>query len=141
MWIGFPSDAELWEDDLVPAQFEVAAFAEAIHADGAGEEVWLVAADDAAAAKARALAPVRDASSSSRSATSGCATPARSSSAAARTAARRASASTAGATNMTSQGDDSIGERLAAAAGLPYAKADWVLEGGAIDGDGTRQCS
>ena len=43
-------------------------------------------------------------------------------------------------------GDDSIGERLASAAGLPYAKADWILEGGAIDGDGsgtvltTEQC-
>jgi agmatine deiminase len=43
-------------------------------------------------------------------------------------------------------GDDSIGERLAKAASLPYAKADWILEGGAIDGDGsgtlltTRQC-
>ena len=29
VWIGFPSDADLWEDDLVPAQFEVAAFAKA----------------------------------------------------------------------------------------------------------------
>ena len=44
------------------------------------------------------------------------------------------------------QGDDSIGERLAAAAGMTFAKADWVLEGGAIDGDGsgtfltTEQC-
>ena len=43
-------------------------------------------------------------------------------------------------------GDDSIGERLAAPAGLPFAKADWILEGGAIDGDGsgtvltTEQC-
>jgi agmatine deiminase len=43
-------------------------------------------------------------------------------------------------------GDDSIGERLAAAGGLPFAKAAWVLEGGAIDGDGsgtvitTEQC-
>jgi len=43
-------------------------------------------------------------------------------------------------------GDDSIGERLARAVGLPYSKADWILEGGAIDGDGsgtvltTEQC-
>ena len=43
-------------------------------------------------------------------------------------------------------GDEGIGERLAASAGLDFAKADWVLEGGAIDGDGsgtvitTEQC-
>src|SRR6185503_14729652 len=44
------------------------------------------------------------------------------------------------------EGDQDIGERLARAAGLEFAKADWVLEGGAIDGDGagtvltTEQC-
>ena len=44
------------------------------------------------------------------------------------------------------EGDQDIGERLAERAGLPFAKADWVLEGGAIDGDGsgcvvtTEQC-
>jgi agmatine deiminase len=43
-------------------------------------------------------------------------------------------------------GDDSIGERLAASASLPYSKAGWILEGGAIDHDGsgivitTEQC-
>ncbi len=37
VWIGFPSDPDLWEDDLAPAQAEVAAFATAVHADGAGE--------------------------------------------------------------------------------------------------------
>ena len=57
MWIGFPSDADLWEDDLVPAQFEVAAFAKAIHAEGAGEEVWLVAADDDGRRRRRASSP------------------------------------------------------------------------------------
>jgi agmatine deiminase len=43
-------------------------------------------------------------------------------------------------------GDQDIGERLARQAGLPFTGADWVLEGGAIDGDGsgtvitTEQC-
>jgi agmatine deiminase len=43
-------------------------------------------------------------------------------------------------------GDQDIGERLAKHAALPYAKAGWVLEGGAIDHDGsgtvvtTEQC-
>ena len=57
VWIGFPSAADLWLDDLAPAQAEVAAFAEAVHADGKGEAVWLVAADEIAAAEARRLAP------------------------------------------------------------------------------------
>ena len=43
-------------------------------------------------------------------------------------------------------GDDTIGERLAGHASLPYAQATWILEGGAIDHDGsgtvitTEQC-
>jgi agmatine deiminase len=35
------------------------------------------------------------------------------------------------------QGDQDIGRRLARTAGLAFEKADWVLEGGAIDHDGT----
>ncbi|HVJ71009.1 MAG TPA: agmatine deiminase family protein, partial [Sphingomicrobium sp.] len=57
VWIGFPSAADLWEDDLAPAQAEVAAFAAAVHAEGAGEKVWLVAADQTAADVAHRLAP------------------------------------------------------------------------------------
>jgi agmatine deiminase len=136
VWIGFPSDADLWEDDLIPAQFEVAAFAKAIHADGAGEKIWLVAANDVAAAKARSLAPfatviverfgdiwLRDTGAIVTG--SG--------------ADRRAQGFrfNGWGDKYDLQGDDSIGERLAVAAGIPYAKADWVLEGGAIDGDGT----
>jgi len=34
-------------------------------------------------------------------------------------------------------GDRTIGAELAMAAGLPVAQADWILEGGAVDGDGT----
>ena len=136
VWIGFPSDAELWEDALVPAQFEVAAFAKAIHAEGAGEAVWLVAADDVAAAKARELAPfasviverigdiwLRDTGTILTG--SG--------------ATRRAQGFrfNGWGDKYDLQGDDSIGERLAKAAGMTFTKADWVLEGGAIDGDGT----
>ena len=136
VWIGFPSDAELWEDALVPAQFEVAAFARAIHAEGAGEAVWLVAADDVAAAKARELAPfasviverigdiwLRDTGTILTG--SG--------------ATRRAQGFrfNGWGDKYDLQGDDSIGERLAKAAGMTFTKADWVLEGGAIDGDGT----
>ena len=34
-------------------------------------------------------------------------------------------------------GDQTIGAQLAGDAGLPLETADWILEGGAIDGDGT----
>ncbi len=145
VWIGFPSHPELWEGDLEPARAEVAAFARAVHADGAGEQVWLVAADDAAAAEARRLAPfahvivesfgdiwLRDTGAIV------CGTGAD----------RRAQGfgfnGWGGKYNL--EGDGSIGEGLSRAASLPYSKADWVLEGGAIDGDGsglfitTEQC-
>ena len=35
------------------------------------------------------------------------------------------------------EGDQTIGTELARDAGLPLETADWILEGGAIDGDGT----
>ena len=136
VWIGFPSAADLWEDDLAPAQEEVAAFANAVHAGGAGEQVWLVAADELSAAEARRLSPsssvivepfgdiwLRD----TGAIVCGSGPD------------RRAQGfgfnGWGGKYDLP--GDDSIGERLAALAALPYAKADWILEGGAIDGDGT----
>jgi len=145
IWIGFPSDRTLWADDLTPAQAEVAAFARAIDAEGKGEAVWLVAADEAAATVARKLAPfarvilepfgdiwLRD--------TGAIVT----GSGKARRAQGFGFNGWGGKYDLP--GDDSIGERLAAEAGLTYAKADWILEGGAIDGDGsgtfitTEQC-
>ncbi|MEQ7872483.1 agmatine deiminase family protein [Sphingomonas sp. ASV193] len=145
VWIGFPSHAELWEDDLVPAQREVAAFATAVHADGAGEEVRLVAASEEAAEAARTLAPFatviverfgdiwfRDTG------------PIVVGGAAERRAQGFGFNGWGGKYDL--DGDDGIGARLAASADLPYARADWILEGGAIDGDGsgtfvtTEQC-
>ena len=135
VWIGFPSHPELWEDDLPAAQAEVAAFAAAVHADGAGEQVRLVAANDDAAAEARRLAPfatviverfgdiwLRDTG------------PIVLGSGGLRRAQGFGFNGWGGKYDLP--GDDSIGERLAGVA-LPYRKADWILEGGAIDGDGT----
>jgi agmatine deiminase len=55
VWIGFPSAADLWLEDLEPAQEQVAAFARAVHADGKGETVRLICANEEAAERAVAL--------------------------------------------------------------------------------------
>lgn len=56
VWIGFPSDVDLWLDDLEGAQAEVAAFARAVHAGGRGEKVQLACANGLAEEAAHALA-------------------------------------------------------------------------------------
>jgi agmatine deiminase len=136
MWIGFPSDPELWVEDLAPAQAEVAALAYALHADGKGEEIILVAADPEAAEEARRLAPlatvIEQAFGDIWLRDTG---PIVLGSAGERRAQGFGFNGWGGKYDL--EGDDSIGERLAASARLPYAKADWILEGGALDGDGT----
>jgi agmatine deiminase len=136
VWIGFPSHAELWADDLEPAREEVAAFARAVHAEGAGEEVRLVAADPESARAARELTPfatilqepfgdiwLRDTgpivvgSGDRREA--------------------RSFRFNGWGGKYKLEGDDTVGLRLAEGAGLEALRLGWVLEGGAIDVDGT----
>ena len=145
VWIGFPSDPELWLGDLKPAEREVAAFAEAIYAGGKGEKVRLVAAHEGAAKSARKLAPfaevivepfgdiwLRDTG------------PIVLGGGKQRKALGFGFNGWGGKYEL--EGDQDIGERLAKRAGFQFARADWILEGGAVDGDGsgtvltTEQC-
>ncbi len=136
VWIGFPSHKALWEDDLDPAREEVAAFAAAVHAGGKGEAVRLVAADRDSAEAARALAPfatvieepfgdiwLRDTGPIMIAGDGG------------RIAARFGFNGWGGKYELP--GDDTVGLRLAERAGAAVERHDWILEGGAIDVDGT----
>jgi len=134
VWIGFPSHAELWADDLEPARAEVAAFARAVHARGRGERVILVAADAEAAAAARATAgdvaevvvepfgdiwlrdtgPILDGAGVAHD-----------------------FGFNGWGGKYDLEGDDDVGLRLARRRGLAVEDHGWILEGGAIDGDGT----
>jgi agmatine deiminase len=137
VWIGFPSHPDLWEDDLAPARAEVAAFARAVHAGGRGERVLLVCADEAASDAARTLAGdaaeaillpfgdvwLRD------------------------TGPILLNDGTArdflfnwwgGKYDLP--GDEALAALLAEHRGVPATRCDWVLEGGAIDVDGSGLC-
>lgn len=137
MWVGFPSHGDLWLEDLEPARREVIAFAHAIHAQGAGEQVRLVAADPKSAEVAREVAGLdiavveqgfgdiwlRDTGPIILAGHSG------------RAAACFQFNGWGGKYQL--EGDDDIGVRLAGTADLPTSRFDWILEGGAVDVDGT----
>ncbi len=143
VWIGFPSHPELWVEDLAPARDEVVAFARAVHADGAGERVLLVAADAEAAEAARTLAGdfaevvvepfgdiwLRDTGVIVDGEGTG-----------------HGFAFNGWGGKYDLPGDNSVGKGLARQRGIASSAHDWVLEGGAIDGDGsglvvtTEQC-
>ena len=135
LWIGFPHAAEEWPGYLERAQEQMAAFANAVAQSG--QEVRLLVRDEANAARARELVSsavtleqrvfgdiwLRDTG------------PLVVSDGRARTAMRFGFNGWGGKYEMP--GDETIGAEIAKDAGLAVEQCDWVLEGGAIDGDGT----
>ncbi|GGE02777.1 hypothetical protein GCM10011515_23000 [Tsuneonella deserti] len=132
LWIGFPHDAEEWPEVLGRAQEQIAAFANAVAESG--QQVRLLVRDPANEARARSLVSgavtlerrcfgdvwLRDTGPLVRS--DG-------------TALRCRFNGWGGKYLM--EGDQAIGAELARDAGLPVTESDWILEGGAIDTDGT----
>ena len=147
MWLGFPSHGELWEDNLEPAQREVAALARALAGPG-GERVRLMVCGEGAAAAAHSLLQgaagieivrgefgdiwLRDTGplfyiegDQAKAAGFGF---------------------NGWGGKYVLEGDDTVAEQIAAASGAPLTSHDFVLEGGALDHDGsgsvltTRQC-
>ena len=145
MWVGWPSHAELWEDNLEPAQAEVEALVRALAGPGR-ETVRLMvgkpeALDDARARFAgvanveiidgrfgdiwlRDTGPIFGAGS----------------------AAAAAFRFNGWGGKYELAHDDTVADRIGAASGVPLERHDFILEGGALDHDGqgtiltTRQC-
>ena len=147
MWIGFPSHEDLWEDNLVPAQKEVADLALALAGPG-DERVRLMVCGDAGEAAARRLidgaagveivrgyfgdiwlrdtGPIFTVADDALSA--------------------QAFQFNGWGGKYALEHDDMVAEQIAAASGVHRIENPFVLEGGALDHDGfgsvltTRQC-
>jgi agmatine deiminase len=136
LWIGFPHDAEEWPEVLPRAQEQIAAFANAVAESG--QEVRLLVRDAANEARARQLVTgrvklerriygdvwLRDTGPLVLCDGGG------------NRIARRFGFNGWGGKYLM-DGDQTVGAELAEDAGLPLEVAEWILEGGAIDGDGT----
>ncbi len=135
LWIGFPHDGEEWPGFLDAAQEQIASFANAVAASG--QEVRLIVRDGANEARARALCSaavklerrvygdvwLRDTGPLVVSDGQ-------------RRLARRFGFNGWGGKYIM-PGDQTIGSELASSAGLAVETCDWILEGGALDSDGT----
>jgi agmatine deiminase len=144
MWLGFPSHADLWEENLEPAQAEVAALARAL-ADPGRERVKLMVCGEDALAAAKALLGdaegvelvegrfgdiwLRDTGPIFLSGVEAA-----------------AFRFNGWGGKYVLEGDDEVAGQIASACGADLTVHDFVLEGGAVDHDGqglvvtTRQC-
>ena len=137
LWIAFPHRSDLWEEFTAPAQEQMAAYANAVAETG--QRVRLVVHDAANEARAKELVSgaveierhpygdiwIRDTGPMVLFDKSG------------RRFAQRFRFNGWGGKYDDMEGDQEVGESLARAGGLETQFADWVLEGGAIDSDGT----
>ena len=137
LWIAFPHRSDLWEEFTAPAQEQMAAYANAVAETG--QRVRLVVHDAANEARATELVSgaveierhpygdiwIRDTGPIVLFDKSG------------RRFAQRFRFNGWGGKYDDMEGDQEVGESLARAGGLETQFADWVLEGGAIDSDGT----
>lgn len=140
VWIGFPHLEDEWVGQIDAARADVAAFANAVHDSGRGEEVRLVVNDERQAEIAANLVDagvrilvqplgdiwLRDTG------------PIIAGTGAARRA-RNFEFNWWGE-KFVMPGDQEVGAALTASSGLPVDDQDWVLEGGGIDVDGTGLC-
>jgi len=137
-WTAWPSHAELWEDDLEPARAEVAALVRAI---AAGERVELLVAN--AEAEASACAALHGVNVGYHQQNFGDiwlrdTGPLFLSSPVGHAAAAFRFNGWGG--KYVLDGDDAVAGYVAGEAGIALARHDWVLEGGAIEVDGTGLC-
>ncbi|EAQ28674.1 peptidylarginine deiminase [Erythrobacter sp. NAP1] len=135
LWIGFPHLAEEWPGWLAPAQEQIAAFASAVAESG--QEVRLLVRDADNGARAKSL--VSDKVTLERRTYGDIwlrdTGPLIVSDGGSRSAVRFGFNGWGGKYLMP--GDPTIGEELARDAGLPVQNSTMILEGGALDGDGT----
>ena len=136
LWIGFPHDPQEWPGFLAPAQEQIAAFANAVAESG--QEVRLIVHGEANEARARQLVSgavtlerrsygdiwLRDTGPLIVLGDDGS------------RVARRFGFNGWGGKYLM-PGDQTIGAELAESADLAVETCDWILEGGALDGDGT----
>ncbi len=135
LWVAFPHDAVEWPGYLDRAQEQIAAFASAVAESG--QEVRLLVRDAANRVRAAALCSAKVKLEVRRYGDvwlrdTGPLVVERDG----RHAAMRFGFNGWGGKYLM-DGDQAIGAALAREAGLPVETADWVLEGGALDGDGT----
>ena len=135
LWVGFPYAAEEWPGFLPRAQEQIAAFASAV-ADS-GQEVRLIVSDEANRARAAALCSAKVMLEVRRYGDVWLRDTGPLVVAQGGTAVAQRFGFNGWGGKYLMDGDQEIGAELAESAGLPVAAADWVLEGGALDCDGT----